>query len=392
MDEYNFDALTSRTGTYSAKYHRASGSTIALSVADMDFPAAPSIREAITGANGPAIYGYTLLSDDWQAVAASWFQRRYGWAVDPAHIIFCPRVVQAVSLYIQHFTQPGDAIASLSPAYHPISHAVTVNQRRLLESPLRYRDGKYEIDFDDLAQKFSQARSFILISPHNPTGTVWDEETLQKIALLAEQHRVFIISDDVHADFIFNQRQHQVISTLSEYVQQNSMICTSPAKTFNMAGLEVANIVIAGDAHRQTFTAALEAAGIHNPGYFSVPAFLAAYGQGEGWLTALLDYLAENRRWVRDFCCKHFPTWRIASGDGTYMLWVDYRAMNMSEAQLRHWFSELADVEMSWGSGFGEEGAGFFRVNIASPRPVLKLAFERILQTSPFTAGEHIHE
>lgn len=391
MQYYDFDSVISRSGTYSAKYHNSSNYVIPLSVADMDFPAASFIVDALAEANSRGIYGYTLLSDDWQEVTARWFLRRYRWSVDPRHIVFCPRVVQAVSLFLQNFTQPGDAIASLSPAYHPISHAVEVNHRRLLESPLRYCDGRYEIDIDHLETLFRQARCFILISPHNPTGTIWTKAVLQNIAALAEKYDVFIISDDVHADFIFNKSQHQVISTINPWVRQNSMICTSPAKTFNMAGLEVANIVIANDKYREKFSQAIIAAGIHNPGYFTVPAFLAAYSQGESWLEALTNYLAENRRWVLSFCQLHFPQWLPTSGGGTYMLWINYQRMQISEEQLRHWFVTLAGVEMSWGSGFGSEGQGFFRVNIAAPRALLVQAFERIYKTSPYTAGAISH-
>ncbi|WP_253318290.1 hypothetical protein [Citrobacter freundii] len=163
-------------------------------------------------------------------------------------------------------------------------------------------------------------------------------------------------------------------------------------KTFNMAGLEIANIVIANDKYREKFKSALIAAGIHNPGYFSVPAFLCAYRHGDSWLAALKDYLAENRSWVQSFCQTHFPDWVLASGGGTYMLWIDYRAMNISEEQLRHWFVSLAGVEMSWGSDFGDEGLGFFRVNIATPRTILKEAFERIYQSIPYTKGVSLHE
>lgn len=358
----------------------------------MDIPVADFIVSELSVANQKGIYGYTLLSDDWQQVAAQWYQRHYSWKVNPEHIVFCPRVVQAVSLFIQNFTQPGDAIVSLTPAYHPISHAVEVNHRVLLESALLYRDHHYEIDFADLEDKFKMACCFILISPHNPTGTIWSEDNLRKIASLAEKYNVFIISDDVHADFNFTQKQHQTISSISSYVAQNSFICTSPAKTFNMVGLEVANIVIANDKYREQFKLALIAAGIHNPGYFSVPAFLCAYRHGDSWLAALKDYLVENRSWVQSFCQAHFPDWFVASGGGTYMLWIDYRAMNISEEQLRHWFVSLAGVEMSWGSDFGDEGLGFFRVNIATPRSNLTQAFERIYQSIPFTTGVSLHE
>ncbi|HHD7473846.1 TPA: MalY/PatB family protein [Klebsiella oxytoca] len=387
MSEYSFDTIISRFGTHSAKYRDKNPDVIPLSVADMDIPLPYFITEALARANEKGIYGYTLLSDDWQNMTAGWFARHYNWHIDPGHIVFCPRVIQAVSLYIQNFTHTGDTIVSLTPAYHPVSHAVEINQRKLLESPLRYHGQCYEIDFDDLESKFKQACCFILLSPHNPTGTTWSEYQLKRIAVLAEKYNVFIISDDVHADFIFGGNHHLVISSVSTYVQQNSFICTSPAKTFNMAGLEVANIVIANDKHREKFKKSLIAAGIHNPGYFSVPAFLAAYRHGDTWLAELKDYLAENKRWVLSFCHHYFPEWFCTSGNGTYMLWIDYQTMGISETQLRYWFTALAKVEMSWGSGFGSEGLGFFRVNIATPRTVLQQAFQRIYETCPYPTG-----
>ena len=387
MENYNFDEVISRRGTYSAKWESASPTVIPLSVADMDIAAPDFIIHALAQANQKGIYGYTLLADDWGAVVADWLQRHYAWEVNPQHIVFCPRVVQAVSLYIQNFTRPDDKIVTLTPAYNPICQAVQSNNRMLLQSALIYHQGCYQIDFDDLENKFKSARCFILLSPHNPTGTVWTRRDLIKIAALAEKYGVFIISDDVHADFIFAEGQHQVISSISRYVQQNSFICTSPAKTFNLAGLEVANIVIANDEHRKKFSAALFAAGIHNPGYFAVPAQIAAYRHGDCWLAALKNYLAANRAWVKSFCQRHFPEWHICKGEGTYLLWIDYRQMGISEESLRHWFSTLAGVEMSWGSGFGDEGRGFFRVNIAAPRSLLAEAFERLLRTSPYTSG-----
>ncbi|HEO9035353.1 TPA: pyridoxal phosphate-dependent aminotransferase [Serratia marcescens] len=392
MSHFNFDKRISRTGTYSAKWngeqHARQYATIPLSVADMDIPLPERIISELSLCTQKGIYGYTLLSDDWQTTVARWMARHYRWTIDPRHAVFCPRVIQAVSLYIQNFTAPGDAIVSLTPAYHPISHAVTINQRTLLESELVYHDGRYAIDFADLEDKFRRACCFILLSPHNPTGTVWDAASLEKIAALAEKHQVFIISDDVHADFIFNYRQHQVISTFSHYVEQNSFICTSPAKTFNMAGLEVANIIIANDKYREKFCHCLEAAGIHNPGYYAVPAFLAAYRDCDDWLLALKSYLAANRALAIETLRAAFPAWQITRSEGTYMLWVDYRSSGLTEPQLKHWFLNLAGVEMSWGSGFGAAGNGFFRINIATPRATLIEALHRIVSTFPYAHQE----
>lgn len=277
MYQNNFNKLISRQNTYSAKWCNSNENVIPLSVADMDIPAPDFIINELTQFNLKGIYGYTDISCNWNEVAINWFKTQYQWTVAPESIVFCPRVIQAVSLYIQNFTHLGDKITTLSPAYHPISHTVCVNHRDLLESPLIYRDGYYEIDFDDLENKFKQSVCFILLSPHNPTGTVWQQADLIKIAKLAQKYHVFIISDDVHADFVFDDAIYHPISSLNTYVEQHSFICTSPAKTFNLAGLEIANIVIANPEYREKFKQCLIAAGIHNPGYFSVPAFTSLY-------------------------------------------------------------------------------------------------------------------
>lgn len=233
MYQNNFNKLISRQNTYSAKWCNSNANVIPLSVADMDIPAPDFIINALTEFNLKGIYGYTDLSHDWNNVAVNWFKTQYQWVVEPESIVFCPRIIQAVSLYIQNFTRVGDKVTTLSPAYHPISNAVCVNQRELLESPLMYRDGYYEINFDDLESKFKQSVCFILLSPHNPTGTVWQKSELLKIAELAQKYQVFIISDDVHADFVFDGATYHPISSVNSYVKQHSFICTSPAKTFN---------------------------------------------------------------------------------------------------------------------------------------------------------------
>ncbi|MCO4179295.1 MalY/PatB family protein [Proteus terrae] len=389
MYQNNFNKLISRQNTYSAKWCNSNANVIPLSVADMDIPAPDFIINALAQFNLKGIYGYTDLSHDWNNVAVNWFKTQYQWVVEPESIVFCPRIIQAVSFYIQNFTRVGDKVTTLSPAYYPISNAVCVNQRELLESPLIYRDGYYEIDFDDLESKFKQSVCFILLSPHNPTGTVWQKSDLLKIAELAQKYQVFIISDDVHADFVFDGATYHPISSINSYVKQHSFICTSPAKTFNLAGLEVANIVIANPEYREKFKQCLIAAGIHNPGYFSVPAFLQAYTlQGQQWVGELKTYLADNRHWVKEQCERYFPDWVITQSHGTYMLWINYQKMQLSEEQLKHWFVSLAEVEMSWGRGFGAVGDGFFRINIATPRSILETVFTRLIRTLPHASLE----
>ncbi len=380
MKRFSFDDITTRTGTYSAKWDQHS-SLIPLSVADMDIPAPEALIQRLNDFNQKGIYGYTDLSQNWNETVKNWCQRQYQWEIEADWVVFCPRVIQAVSLYLQNFTQPGDRIVTFSPAYHPINNAVIVNQRSLVESELRYDAGKYEIDFADLEEKLVGAKCFILLSPHNPTGIVWSAPILEKLCSLLEKHQVFIISDDVHADFVFNNRHHHVISKVSQYTNNNSLICTSPGKTFNLAGLEIANIIIANPLIRERFKLILEAAGIHNPGYFSVPALDTAYQHCDDWVRALKEYIAANKAYTRDFLLHHFPQLTISDTDGTYLLWVDYRGLGITEPEVRHWFNQLAGVDVSWGSGFGPAGEGFFRINVAAPRQILEQALIKIAAT-----------
>lgn len=395
---YDFDKTSDRAGTHSAKWNSqiAESGIIPLSVADMDIPAPPQVINKLAEFNQKGIYGYTDLSTNWNQTVTNWMKRQYQWDIQPDWVVFCPRVIQAVALYIQNFTQYQDKIVVLSPSYGPISNIVSANGRLLVESKLRYQNGGYSIDFDDLDNKLKEAKCFILLSPHNPTGIVWNNNELTEICNLAKKHNIFIISDDVHADFIFNKSKYVPISKFSNYVQNNSLICTSPAKTFNLAGLEIANIIIANSDIRNKFKHALNTAGIHNPGYFSVPALNVAYNDCDGWLNLLKEYINQNKQHARQFLLNHIPALIIPPSDGTYLLWVDYTNLQIDESQLREWFLGRAGIDASFGSGFGCAGHGFFRLNLALPRPILNVALKKLvnayLQTKSGTHHDNTNE
>ncbi|MBE2894364.1 MalY/PatB family protein [Spirabiliibacterium falconis] len=373
MSKPHFDTLISRKNTFSAKWdgaiERLGENITPLSVADMDFAAPRAVITAIEQANN-GIYGYTELGAAYYTVVANWLARRYDYKVRSESILFCPRIIQAVSLYLRFLTEPNDAVGIFTPSYSPILNTVKLNQRPLIECPLTYANQRYHLDEQALERCFAQIKTFILISPHNPTGLVWSLEQLQCIARLAEKYGVFVISDEVHADFCFH-RKHIVYARLSAFAAQHSMICTSPAKTFNLAGLEIANVVIENETIKVRLAAILQQLGFHNPSYFSVQALYQAYQYCDEWVDDLVDYIDQNRTLVRTYFQQHLPTLRISQGDGTYLCWVDFSATGLSADEFKTLMREKACVEFSWGDDFGRDCNNFFRMNLALPRAEL---------------------
>lgn len=388
MMKYNFDEVVSRIGTNSAKWdgmvESMGNDMISLSVADMDLKAPPIVVEKLEMAARHGIYGYTDTFSSYFSAVQAWLGRSYHWHVPQEWIVFCPRIIQAVSLVIQQFTNEGDAILIHTPVYQPVAKAVTLNNRVLIESPLQFHHGRYEIDFEDMEQRMQQGvKIVLLISPHNPVGRVWTKTELERIGALCIKYDALIVSDDIHADFIHEGHEHTVIAKLSEEIAQRSVICTSPGKTFNLASLEIANIIIPNETIRERFKQGLQQAGIHNPTFFAVPALEWSYTACDDWLEELREYLSGNIAYASAFIHEHMPELSVIKPEGTYLLWVDCRAVDTAESGLKQWIEQTARVSVSFGSSFGADGEGFIRINIAAPRSVLKEALERIAAAYP---------
>ena len=377
-----FDDFRDRTEHNSAKwksaYRHYQKNIIPMSVADMDFPAPSILIENLSKVNKVGIYGYTILPSDYYKIVRDFIYRHYKYDVNNEDIIFCPRIIQAISIYIREFTSSNDGICIFTPSYSPVLNAITLNGRKVNYCKLLNKENSYHINFNELEQCFKLSKAFILISPHNPTGIVWSKTDLYKIAKLAEKYNVFIISDDVHADFNFSEQKHIVISSLNKYVENNSIICTSPAKTFNIPGLEISNLIICNKYIREKFIHCMQSLGMHNPNFFSVPAINIAYQFCDEWLEELKEYILKNKILVREFFKKEIPELRIVDSQGTYLLWVNYQDLNINEDILKHWFIDLSGIEVSWGSDFGIGGLNFFRMNVAMPRFLLKRCLIKI--------------
>ncbi|WMT41593.1 MalY/PatB family protein [Paenibacillus sp. D2_2] len=385
---YNFDQVISRFDTNSAKWDGAADTlgrdVIVLSVADMDLQAPPKVVDKIAAMARHGIYGYTDARPPYYTTVQRWLERAYNWIVPEDWIVFCPRIVQAVSIIIERFTKPGDRILMHTPAYQPIANAVEINDRQLVESRLLLRDGKYEIDFDDMEREMKDGiKIVLLISPHNPTGRVWTKQELERIAELCIRYDALIVSDDIHADFIHEGHEHTIIAKLSQQVAERSIICTSPGKTFNLASLEIANIVIPNEQLRERFRHGLRQAGIHNPTFFSVPALEVAYTDCDDWLEELRSYIKGNIAYTKAFFNEHMPELKIIKPEGSFLLWVDCSAYSKNESDLVEWIQNQSLVSVSFGTSFGADGEGFIRLNLGAPRALLQEAFERMAKNYP---------
>lgn len=376
-----FDNIVSRKNTNCAKWDEIISECgvddlIPLTVADMDYRVAPEIMTAVIEAANHGIYGYTNVSDKYIELSKAWAEKNYGFSPAKEWIVYCPRIIQAISLIIQNYTEKNDKVLVFTPLYDPIQNAVRINDRELVECPLQLKDGHYEIDFADFEKKIeSGVKIFISVSPHNPIGRVWTEEEIRKTIDICKRHDVLIISDETHADFIWKGEFRSYASFYDMY--ENIIIGLSTSKNFNIAGLEASNIIIKSEDLREFFKKLLRQGGIHNPSYFCIPAVIAAYEYGEEWLLLAKNKIKENMDFIKDFFEKEMKGFKVIDSEGTYLSWVDYRETGISEEKLEELMINKAHIAFSLGSGFGKDGTGFFRVNAALPKKLLEEALFR---------------
>ncbi len=386
--DYHFDEVINRRHTDCLKYDGAAlrgkdPDPLSLWVADMDFRTAPGITERLKEIAGRGIYGYSEPEgNSYFKAVQSWYARRFGFQTEPGWLIRTPGIVFAIATAVRAYTEPGDAVLVQRPVYYPFSNMVEKNGRIPVNNPLVLKDGRYEIDFEDMERKITEnhVKLFLLCSPHNPVGRVWSEEELRKMADLCVSHGVVILSDEIHSDFVYRGHRHHVLSALSEKYAACTVTCTAPSKTFNLAGLQISNLFIPDPVLRERFQTALQATGYGLSGVFALAGAQAAYEEGEDWLTALLSYLEDNLDFVRSFVQERMPKVQLIEPEGTYLLWLDFRALGLSGAELDQKIEKEAGVWLDGGTMFGPEGEGFQRINIACPRSILEKAMERLAE------------
>ncbi|MGI6706145.1 MAG: MalY/PatB family protein [Clostridia bacterium] len=383
--KYDFDTIIDRRNTNCVKYdfmeeHDRPKDVIPLWVADMDFQTAPAIIERLKRIVEHGIYGYSGVKADYFKAVERWFSSRFAWKVQEDWLVRTPGVVYAIATSIQALTKEKDAVLIQQPVYHPFRSTVLVNHRRLVNSPLVLRDGRYEIDFEDFENKIREenVKLFILCSPHNPVGRVWTREELTKIGEICLRHQVIVVSDEIHSDFIYPGHSHTVFASIDEAFAQNSITCTAPSKTFNLAGLQVSNIFIPNEELRKRFTDEMKKAGIGGLNVMALAACQAAYEEGEEWLEQLKSCLYENLQFIRRFLKEKLPQIRLIEPEGSYLIWLDFRGLGLNKEDLEDFIVNKAGLWLNAGDMFGREGEGFQRMNIACPRAILERTFHQL--------------
>lgn len=379
---FDFDHEIDREGSHSVKYDGRQGmfgksDVIPVWVADMDFATPPAVTRALAQRVAHPIYGYTLFPDSLYDSLIDWMLRRHGWTIQRDWIVMCPGVVPSLNAAVMAFTQPGESVIIQPPVYFPFFSAVTQTGRKLIPNPLQLENGRYTIDFDHLEQCAKNARLLLLCSPHNPVGRVWNSDELERLLAIAAKHDVVVFSDEIHADLIYPGHQHHAIATLP---QNTGKIITAvaPSKTFNIPGLNLSTLIIPDQSIRNSIMQVFNNMHVSTSNPFSITAFETAYREGEAWLDELLIYLRDTRDSVTAFLATHLPEIKIIQPEGTYLLWLDCRTLDMTDAQLKHFFIHEAGIGMSPGILFGNEGSGFMRLNIGAPRRTILSVLEHI--------------
>lgn len=385
--KYDFDTVTQRRGTNCLKYDFAAErgkpeDVLPLWVADMDFPTAPEILERLEQAVRHGIFGYSEGKDDYFEAVAGWYQTHFGWEVKRSWLVKTPGVVFAIAAAIRAFTEEGDAVLLQQPVYYPFSEVVRDNGRILVNSPLKLAEGRYEIDFADFERKIieNKVKLFLLCSPHNPVGRVWEEWELRKIGDICLEHGVLVVSDEIHSDFVWPGHRHRVFASLSPEYADITVTCTAPSKTFNLAGLQVSNIFISNHALKLRFKKAVAQVGYSQVNLMGLVACQAAYEKGEAWLSELKAYLEGNLAFVREYLKAELPEIRLIEPEGTYLIWLDFRGLGLTEEEREDLIVNRARLWLDSGAMFGADGEGFERINIACPRKTLEKALLQLCQ------------
>ena len=383
--QYDFDTPIDRTHTWSIKhdFKKENGKAddiLPLWVADMDFRSPDSVVEALKKAVDHGIFGYSRADESYFDAVAAWYQKRHHLTLQPEWMTCTPGIVFALSIAVRAFTQEGDAALIQPPVYHPFSRAILRNKRTLVENPLVLKDGHYEMDLEDLEQKVldEHVKLMILCNPHNPVGRVWTREELTALADICLRHHVYVISDEIHGDFVWQGHEQTPYASISEEACLHSMMCTAPSKTFNLAGMATSNLFIPDPEMRRKFRSELLDVGQENMNRLGLFACRAAYEGGGEWLDQLIGYLAGNLALVRDFCKNRVPQIQLVEPEGTYLAWLDCRELGMTDDELMAFFSDDAKVWLDPGTHSGEQGSGFMRFNLGSSRSVIAQALDQI--------------
>lgn len=383
--EYNFDKVTPRRGTNSLKWDIVKqDDVIPLWVADMDFPAAPAIQRALKKRMEQGVFGYELVPDSYYDAVVNWFSRRHGWNIDRKWIIYTIGVVPAVSATIRALALPGEKVLVQSPAYNCFFSSIVNQGCQILETSLKQKGDTFVMDWSDFEDKCADPKTtiFLLCNPHNPTGRVWTPDELQKMNDICMRHDVKIISDEIHCELVMPGYRYTPFAAVSEDCQRNAVILNSPSKSFNIAGLQTANVVCQNDEWRRRIDRVINIFEVCDVNPFGPVALEAAYNESEDWIDELNKYIFGNYNFLKDFFTNELPQLKVTHLEGTYLAWVDISALGMDSERLADTLLKEGRVYVNAGTMYGrKDGADFIRINMACPRVTLEEGLRRIAAT-----------
>ena len=395
--KYNFDEIVPRRGSHSYKWDAATDENVLpMWVADMDFRTAPPVIEALIKRVKHGVFGYTKVPDAYYNAVIGWFERRHNFRFHKEWILYTTGVVPALSAIIKAFTLPGDKVIIQEPVYNCFFSSIRNNMCETVSNDLIYQDGTYTIDFDDLEEKTSDPRAKLLLlcNPHNPAGRIWTREELAKIGDICLRNNVIVISDEIHCDLTYPDYKFIPFVSVKKEFLENSVTCSAPSKTFNIAGLQAANILTANEEMREKINKALNINEVCEINAFAVEALIAAYNEGEEWLDELRQYLFDNYIYLKEFFAKNLPQFTILPLEATYLVWVDCSTLGLSSKKIAQILLENEKLWVNEGTMYGTAGEGFIRINIACPRELLVQGLNKIrnafgkLRASGVESGE----
>lgn len=381
--KYNFDSILERKGTSCMKHDQCkdmfgSDDVIPMWIADMDFEVGQFITDAIKKRAEHALYGYDFRSDNCYRSIIDWVEKRNGWKIEKDWIAFTPGVVAGLVFGINAFTKEGEGIVIQPPVYPPFAATINNNNRKIINNPLVVKDGKYEIDFEDLDKKLADAKMLMFCNPHNPTGRVFTREELLKVGELCVKHDVYIVSDEIHADLIHKPHKHIHIASLSPEIAKRTVTLIAPSKTFNVAGMATSVLIASDPETRAKFVGEIERIHVGAGNTFGSIVLEAAYRNGEEWLENVMEYINRNIKFSKDYIAENMPKIKSYPTEGTFLLWLNFSELGMSCEQIKDFLVNKAKLALNYGPEFGEEGCQHMRMNLGTSLAVIEQALKQL--------------
>jgi len=381
---YNFDEIIDRSNTGSLKWdfkerYFEEEEIFPMWVADMDFKSPQPVIDVLTEKAQFGIYGYTEETESYRDAVVGWIKQRHNWTIKKEWLHYSPGVVPALHWIVQRYAHPGDKIIIQSPVYYPFFEAIKNGGCQIVNNPLKLIDGKYYMDFEDFENKIDdRVKMIVLCSPHNPGGMVWNRETLCRLGDICINNDILVVSDEIHGDLVLSGSKHIPFAALSEDFAMNSITCYAPSKTFNLAGLQISNIIIPNPRLAKEYKIALARNEMSRPNLFAVAAAEAAYSGGQQWLEQLISYIEGNHKLVEDYIAKNVPEIKAIQPQASYLAWIDCRNLGMDDQELQKFMEKKAGLALNSGAMFGQGGTGFVRMNLGCPRSVVEKALQQL--------------